>query len=51
MLADSRIFFSKISNYVCDAQEIIPVRVDSYQPDGWLGAILGTKLWYQMACI
>eukprot|EP01147_Barroeca_monosierra_P003632 gene3632-6211_t len=29
-------------------KEIIPVRVDSYQPDGWLGAILGTKLWFDI---
>ncbi|EGD76009.1 hypothetical protein PTSG_00717 [Salpingoeca rosetta] len=27
---------------------IVPVRVDGYQPDGWLGAMLGTKLWYDV---
>eukprot|EP00043_Microstomoeca_roanoka_P019989 m.233359 g.233359 ORF g.233359 m.233359 type:complete len:643 (+) comp17082_c6_seq9:129-2057(+) len=29
-------------------KKLIPVRVDGYQPDGWLGAMLGTKLWYDI---
>eukprot|EP00056_Hartaetosiga_gracilis_P006127 m.93433 g.93433 ORF g.93433 m.93433 type:complete len:672 (-) comp12385_c0_seq1:67-2082(-) len=29
-------------------KHIIPVRVDSYDPDGWLGLLLGTKLWYDV---
>ena len=36
------------AEYAYTMKQLIPVMLKSYKPDGWLGVIMGSKLYYNM---